>query len=703
MTDAQDSPRDGLRVARRVALGLVVLATAVYLAQVDLRLPTGRLVVAGLGLAGLAATAVRTNATGRAAWAAVLLIGPLGAVAGQGLTLQPAGDPVVLALLVVLALHADRRRAIVAMLSAAVTNPLMLITAPLVHTTPVTLTDAVAPMPVIVLFTLLISLYQAWLGEAEVSHREALLSRASEALLHAADAADAHAVVAEAVTALCTRPGSGLGLLLARRRGDDVVVTEALHLPGALVGTHLAAATLEGVVPGAALPDLPGLLAVGVLLGRPLAESSDSGAEELMLVFSTGPVASRAVAVLTALQAQVSLVEQRQQARQELLALAHYDPLTTISNRGAFNRLLHDAMAASLGQESTVALLLIDLDDFKQVNDSMGHGAGDRVLVEVAARLSEVTGEAGTAARFGGDEFAVLMTAVVDPQAPRRLAERLRDALLQPITYADCELRVGSSTGVASGAPGRTAGDLLRCADIAMYSAKAGGKNRVVAFSAEVHGGIAENRQLEEHLPHALARGELQVRYQLLADVRSGAVTAVEARPHWNHPRLGPVSAEVFLPDAEAAGLLPQIGAHVLAESCREAAGWPTGTALDLIVRASRAELVGTGFGAAVTGALAGSKLSAALLVLVADVAADDAASATCALDPLRLLGVRVAFTVSDPGPAVDGLPGGPGRSGPAGLLPAGDVLNGEELHAWLAGRRDAATPADQSAPTAFS
>ncbi len=531
MTGVHDQPRDGLRGARRVALGMVLLATAVSLLLLDARLPTGRVVVAALGLAGLALGALRTYVKGSVSWAVVCLGGPVAAAAGQGLTVKGTVIALVMALLTVQTLHADRRKSIVATVSAATTSPLMFVLVPLLGDVRPTPGEVLSPLPGIVAFTLLMrTLHNALLREGDVSHREALLSRASSALMHAAEAADAHAVLAEAVAALCARSGSGLGVLHLRRIGDDAVVTEVLNLSEALVGTLLPHGALGGVEPGTVLPQLPGLLGVSLLPGRPVAHGEDGAAEELLLVCSTGPVTGPVVTVLLALQAQVTLVEQRQQARQELLALAHFDPLTTLSNRGAFNRLLHDALTTSHGQESSVARLLIDLDDFKQVNDSLGHEAGDLVLVEVAARLSEVTGEAGTAARFGGDEFAVLMTGVRDPQEPRRLAQRLRDALLQPITYAGRELPVGSSTGVVTGAPGRTAGDLLRCADIAMYSAKAGGKNRVVTFSAELHGGVAQQRQLEEHLPYALARGELHVRYQLLADVRSGAVTAVEAR-----------------------------------------------------------------------------------------------------------------------------------------------------------------------------
>jgi diguanylate cyclase (GGDEF)-like protein len=211
--------------------------------------------------------------------------------------------------------------------------------------------------------------------------------------------------------------------------------------------------------------------------------------------------------IVDTLAAQLSLSEATCASHAELVSLAHHDQLTSISNRAAFFASVGKALEAA-PDRAKVALMVIDLDDFKVVNDSLGHAAGDRVLIEIARRLTALAADHGVAGRFGGDEFAVLLWDVENPDEAERIARLACEQLIEPVPWESQQLQVGASIGVVTGMPGADVSELMRCADIAMYSAKAMGKNRVVRFSDADHGSIASMRQLEAELPGGEERRE---------------------------------------------------------------------------------------------------------------------------------------------------------------------------------------------------
>ncbi|HSK97620.1 MAG TPA: bifunctional diguanylate cyclase/phosphodiesterase, partial [Euzebyales bacterium] len=203
-----------------------------------------------------------------------------------------------------------------------------------------------------------------------------------------------------------------------------------------------------------------------------------------------------------------------------------------------------------------------------------GHAAGDGLLVEIADRITRAAGSTGWPARLGGDEFAVLLTGLTDPAAADQAAERLREDMLQPVHLVEATVSVGASIGIAIAAPELTAGDLMRCADIAMYSAKAKGKNRVERFTPDRHGSIEQVRRIEEHLVHALDRDEISVHYQPRVDLETGRCLGMEALARWHDQVIGPVAPDIFIPLAVRTGQIRELCAHMLRVACEQLSAW---------------------------------------------------------------------------------------------------------------------------------
>jgi diguanylate cyclase len=265
-------------------------------------------------------------------------------------------------------------------------------------------------------------------------------------------------------------------------------------------------------------------------------------------------------------------LQARKNAEQHIYFLAHHDALTSLPNRSHFNARIDQEIAA-LTPGRSLAVLCLDLDRFKEINDLFGHSAGDQVLQTVASRITAVLGERQMMARLGGDEFAILMPDVANPAAASRLAETILEALR---TSDDTpETHVSTSIGIALCPEDATDRQvLLTHADTALYRAKTEGRNTYRFFEARMGAEVRERRMLEHDLRHAIARDELRLVYQPQQEIQSGKIIGFEALLRWKHPTRGEISPAVFIPIAEETGAILQIGDWVLKTACREAATW---------------------------------------------------------------------------------------------------------------------------------
>ena len=268
------------------------------------------------------------------------------------------------------------------------------------------------------------------------------------------------------------------------------------------------------------------------------------------------------------------ITEQRRSS-DESSQLAMYDALTGLSNRRRMSNLLEQTLIASRHQRNC-AIMLIDLDRFKQVNDTLGHPAGDALLKQVAQRLLELVGDKERVCRLGGDEFQIILPDMDDRGQLGALATAIITGLSQPYSVEGSRCVIGASIGVAvSPFDGATAEQLVRNADLALYAAKDGGRGRFRFFSNEFLEAAKDRRILEEDLRDALAKNELEMHYQPIVCTKSETVIGVEALIRWNHPERGPISPGLFIPIAEEANLIEPIGQFALRRACEDAASWP--------------------------------------------------------------------------------------------------------------------------------
>jgi diguanylate cyclase (GGDEF)-like protein len=349
---------------------------------------------------------------------------------------------------------------------------------------------------------------------------------------------------------------------------------------------------------------------------------------------------------------------------------ALHDPLTGLANRGLLMDKLGQALARARRRPGCVAVLFLDLDRFKVVNDSLGHAVGDEILVEVARRLEAVMGSADTVARLGGDEFVVLAEDVADVDQALALARRLRQAVAAPMAVAGGQrVVVTASVGVALSAPGVDfrdgdgdgAGDgessvptrstLLWDADVAMYRAKDRGRDRVQVFEDGLRAGSLGRFRSEAMLRHALDHDGLRLHYQPLVDLRSGALAGAEALVRLHHPERGLVPPAEFIPVAEETGLVVPLGAWVVAEAAAQAAAWraiqPPGVpAMTVSINLSGRQLATPGFAVEVGAAIARSGADASHLCfeITENALLDADGGSVATLDRLKELGVRLAI-----------------------------------------------------------
>ncbi len=265
---------------------------------------------------------------------------------------------------------------------------------------------------------------------------------------------------------------------------------------------------------------------------------------------------------------------ERIRLEEELTRQAFHDGLTGLPNRALFRDRVDQALARSARSSDVLSILLFDLDGFKQINDSLGHNAGDELLCQVAERLTAITRPSDTLARIGGDEFALLMDGSKQAQAVN-LARRLIARISEPMTIADNVVTIGTSVGIAvhDGGEGKT-DDLVRNADLAMYAAKEAGRGRYEIFHYDMAREFGEMLGLEQELRFAVERGEMTVHYQPQVAVDDSGVVGVEALLRWNSAKLGSVPPGRFIPVAESSGLILGLGEFVLREACEQTAKW---------------------------------------------------------------------------------------------------------------------------------
>ena len=337
-----------------------------------------------------------------------------------------------------------------------------------------------------------------------------------------------------------------------------------------------------------------------------------------------GPDDGEVMLALAALAAtalrNVRLVEEIRRSEERLSYQAYHDPLTDLANRTRFHERVVQALARAGEKPDAIAVLFLDLDDFKTVNDSLGHQEGDRLLVAAAERLLNATRGSDTVARLGGDEFAVLLENVRSEADMLTVAARISHSFRSPFALEGKEVFVAASIGIARANGPVSADELLRDADAAMYAAKTRGKGQYAIFEASMHAAIVARLELEADLRRALANEEFTIHYQPIVDIVAGRLSGMEALLRWDHPTRGLLEPVEFVPFAEETGLIVPIGGWVLREACRQAAEWqeryPSLSHLSMTVNLSGRQLREPSLPHEVRLALADSGLRGSRLIL---------------------------------------------------------------------------------------
>ncbi|HMK78379.1 MAG TPA: EAL domain-containing protein, partial [Xanthobacteraceae bacterium] len=337
-------------------------------------------------------------------------------------------------------------------------------------------------------------------------------------------------------------------------------------------------------------------------------------------------------------------ISERKRNEQKIAHMAHHDPLTGLANRVLLRSQIDATIRRSRRQDEEFALLLIDLDRFKAVNDTLGHAAGDALLREVAQRLLGCVRETDTVARLGGDEFAIVQSLVEDRDSIEVLARRIVDQVSAPYMIEGHRVVIGTSIGIARSSDSADIEELFQNADVALYRVKSGGRNNYRVFEPALDVEAQARRKLEAELREARERGEFEIFYQPIFNLGSRAIASVEALLRWNHPLRGRVSPAEFMPLAEEVGLMASIDTWVLENASAEATRWPRD--VRVAVNLSPAKFKRRNLVEAVQRALAKSGLAPQRLELEISeripLREDDGNVA--ALRALRALGVRIAL-----------------------------------------------------------
>ena len=354
-------------------------------------------------------------------------------------------------------------------------------------------------------------------------------------------------------------------------------------------------------------------------------------------------------------------ITERKKYERDLTQLAYQDPLTGLANRTWFTSCLRSALERADASDRSIGVVFFDLDNFKVVNDSLGHERGDQVLRVVANRMRAALREEDIAARLGGDEFTILIADIPDLGYLERVVERLITALRDPMRLDGRDLFVGVSAGIAISSPKQdSADDLLRKADLAMYKAKVNGKGHYATFDAQLNAAAVHRLELETDLRQACNRKELHIAYQPIVFLPDQRITGVEALVRWRHPERGLISPSDFIPIAEATGLIFELGLWVLTEACEQVHRWnqefPETSPLVLSVNVSARQFRRTSMVEEVQAALVSSGLPPRCLMIEITESSliRDPTSTIAALKALKDIGVQIA--IDDFGTGYSGL-----------------------------------------------
>jgi PAS domain S-box/diguanylate cyclase (GGDEF) domain len=345
-------------------------------------------------------------------------------------------------------------------------------------------------------------------------------------------------------------------------------------------------------------------------------------------------------------------VSERKAFEEQLTHQAFHDPVTNLPNRALFVERVRHAVGRARREEGKLGVIFLDVDDFKTINDSLGHAAGDLALIDVAKRLSNSIRSSDTAARFGGDEFVVLLEDLDSTETVVEVAERILEDLRQPLMVVSKELALRGSIGISILEPSSSAGadELIRDADAAMYIAKRDGKGGYRLFEPDMHAGVLARLELRADLQRALESGDFELYYQPIVRLADRRVAGFEALLRWHHPERGVVAPEEFIPFTEETGLIVPIGRWVLRDACRKAAALQQlpfdGPPLYMCVNLSVKQVQHSDIVSDVKDALAESGLQPQLLMLeiTESMLIDDPELAVVQLRKLRALGVRIAM-----------------------------------------------------------
>lgn len=401
---------------------------------------------------------------------------------------------------------------------------------------------------------------------------------------------------------------------------------------------------------GAALLVPPVILLLSALLGAPV----NVGVVAAMSLLLTGLAVLRASWLFDRLRRQTALLTLRGESLHQAIGAQHalqedlerqatHDGLTGLANRA----LLGDRIAGALARDTAVAMCFCDLDGFKEVNDSLGHGVGDQLLIVVAKRLLATVRAEDVVARLGGDEFAILVDGTPDQDSAVALAERIVAVLQQPIAVGDLRIQLTASVGVAFARPETSAEVLLSEADAAMYEAKSAGKNRLAVFESQMRARVVHRDEVIGNFEGSLHRGQWLLEYQPQVRLADGALEGFEALVRWRHPTLGVLTPDQFITLAEETGFIVELGRWILQASCVEAARWGgSSTPLTVSVNVSGRHLQQSTLLEDVRAALAASGLPAEQLQLeITERALDrDPVAVIAVLGAIRDLGVRIAI-----------------------------------------------------------